>query len=211
MKKIFFIFIILLAFINCAGLYTKDNYRIKSVENNCYYETNSNISELYLTKSIGEDKNDKGRVLVKVRIYDKTLDYNYNVVAISSFKEDFVINGKRYISEREKYNKPEILNDVIITKKDGEKIIVDKNKIRYTYKENPNTNFKEALIYLPEVLSGPITLELGRVKIGDEIFNVPKIYMQKYRVTESYSLVGAMLEEGGEHLPGYHSEKWIDE
>lgn len=211
MKKIFFIFIILLAFTNCAGLYTKDNYRIKSVENNCYYETNSNISELYLTKSIGEDKNDKGRVLVKVRIYDKTLNYNYNVVAISSFKEDFVINGKRYISEREKYNKPEILNDVIITKKNGKKIIINKNQIEYTYKEDPNTNFKEALIYLPEILSGPITLELGRVKIGDEIYNVPKIYMQKYRVTESYSLVGAMLEEGGEHLPGYHSEGWVED
>ncbi len=211
-KKIFFIFIILLAFTNCAGLYTEDNYRIKSVGNGYSYNSEYSRNRIYLTKPIDENKWSKGRITLSIEILNyKIPNYNSDVLIIESYKEDFVINGKRYISEREKYNKPEILNDVIITKKNGKKIIINKNKIRYTYKENPNTNFKEALIYLPEILSGPITLELGRVKIRNEIYNVPKIYMQKYRITESYSLVGAMLEEGGEHLPGYHSEGWVED
>lgn len=214
MKKIFFIFIILLAFTNCAGLYKIETYKIKFVDNKYDYERNHNI--LFLTEPIGKSKNNYnlGRIYLEIEIPNYDIpNYIYNdlLVIVKSSKENYFLNGKIIVSEKEKYNKPEILNDVIITKKDGEKIIVDKNKIRYTYKENPDTDFKEARIHLPEVLSGPIILELGKVKIGDEIYNVPKIYMQKYRVTESYSLVGAMLEEGGEHLPGYHSEKWIDE
>lgn len=66
-------------------------------------------------------------------------------------------------------------------------------------------------MYLPEKLSGSITLELGRVKIGDEVYNVPKIYMQKYQETNSYSIVGGIVEKGGLNLPGYHSEGWIND
>lgn len=198
-------------FTGCAGLYTEDKYRIKTIENNFSYSLKSSRNLVYLTNPVGEDKWSKGRVVLEIRMYDKVINYDYNVLSVSTYKEESIINGKKIIPEKNKYKKPEILNDVIITKKNSEKIILNKDKIKYTYKENPNTNFKEALIYLPEILSGPIILEFGKVKIGGEIYNVPKIYMQKYRVTESYSLLGSMLEEGGEHLPGYHSEKWIDD
>lgn len=212
MKKILFTFIILLLFTNCAGLYTKDNYRIKSIGNGYSYNSEYSRNRIYLTEPKGEDKWAKGRVTLSIEIPNYEIpNYNSDILIIKSYKENFFINGKWYESEKDKYNKPEILNDVVITKKNSKKIVIDKNKIRYRYKENPNTKFKEVWLYLPEILSGPITLELGRVKIGDKVYNVPKIYMQKYRVTESYSLLGSLLEEGGEHLPGYHSEGWIDD
>ncbi len=214
MKKILFTFIILLLFTNCAGLYKNEKYRVKYVDKKYDYESLHNI--IFLTKSFGESKNNYnlGIIYLTIEIPNYEVpNYTYNdlLIIIKSSKEKSILKENLIIPKKDKYNKPEILNNVVITKKDGKKIIVDKNKIRYTYKENPDTEFKEALIYLPEILSGPITLELGRVKIGDEVYNVPKIYMQKYRVTESYSLLGSLLEEGGEHLPGYHSEGWIDD
>ena len=208
MKKIFFVFIMLFLFLNCVGLYKIDNYRIKLIENNYNYISDYPKNKIFLTKTIGEDKWEKGRVTLNIEFNTIEHDDNNNLL-ISSFKEDFIIGGKKYISG-EKYEKPEILNDVIITKKDGKKIVIAKNKIRYTYKEDPNTDFKKAVIYIPEVLSGPIVLELGKIKIADTVYDTPKIYMQKYRVTESYSVLGSLLEEGGAHLPGYHSEGWID-
>lgn len=208
MKKIFFVFIILFVFTNCMGLYSITNYRIKSVEVGYNYASGHIKDGIFLTKPIGEDREDQGRITLNIEL-DTIEENNQNRLIIDSYREDFIIDGKKYISE-EKYEKPEILNDVIITKKDGKKIVIAKNKIKYTYKEDPNTDFKEALIYIPEVLSGPIVLELGKIKIADTVYDTPKIYMQKYRVTESYSVLGSLLEEGGAHLPGYHSEGWID-
>ena len=88
-----------------------------------------------MTEPIGKSKNNYnlGRIYLEIEIPNYDIpNYIYNdlLVIVKSSKENYFLNGKIIVSEKEKYNKPEILNDVIITKKDGEKIIVDKNKIR---------------------------------------------------------------------------------
>ena len=68
------------------------------------------------------------------------------------------------------------------------------------------------MIYIPETLSGPIVIELGKIKIDGKEYKTPKIYMQKYKKTESLSLMRDILNEGGEQFgPLYHSEKWVDD
>ena len=209
MRKLFFSLLILLTFVGCIRIGRIEKYRIKYIDKNYCYKTNSSESKIYLTKSVNCEEV-KGKIVLRIRVYDNVINYNNIVLSISSYKEENV-DKEYYKLKEDKYKKPKFLSNVVITKKNGEKIIINTDEIRYTFEENPNTSIKEALLYLPEKLSGSITLELGRVKIGDEVYNVPKIYMQKYQETNSYSIVGGIVEKGGLNLPGYHSEGWIND
>lgn len=154
---------------------------------------------------MGDDERSKGRVYINIKIEED------NLIKIKSNRENYVIKEEKIYVEKEKYKKIIFLNDIIIKQENNKKMIIQKNDIRSVFNKKLGIDSKEILINLPEKLSGSIILELGRVKIGDDIYDIPKIYMQKYQETGSYSIIGGMLEEGGLNLPGYHSEGWIDD
>lgn len=204
-KKKYIIFIFSFLF-GCIGLNTRIGYRIKKVEKNYNFSSPYyNCNLIYLTKALGDDERSKGRVYINIKIEED------NLIKIKSNRENYVIKEEKIYVEKEKYKKIIFLNDIIIKQENNKKMIIQKNDIRSVFNKKLGIDSKEILINLPEKLSGSIILELGRVKIGDDIYDIPKIYMQKYQETGSYSIIGGMLEEGGLNLPGYHSEGWIDD
>ena len=60
---------------------------------------------------------------------------------------------------------------------------------------------RKIIVNLEEELYGPIILEIGKIKIRNKIYDVPKIYMQKYKGT--YELLSS------EH-PNLNSRRWKD-
>ena len=209
MKKLLLICILLIS-TGCAGVYTNVRYRIRDVEEG--YELKKN-GVVYLTKTIREADTKIGGVYIDINISNsETLNNGNDILYIVSDKATDYIDGKVIYSKEGEYEYIELPEGVTITKKDGEKIKIGEDKIKYTYKEDPNTHFKEAEVYIPETLSGPIVIELGKIKINGKEYKTPKIYMQKYKKTESLSLMRDILNEGGEQFgPLYHSEKWIDD
>lgn len=204
--KRFLIFILFI--LNGCGISTEISYRLKNVEEGYQWKKNG-VIYLVQNKRQGNDK--IGGIYLDIEIKEFP-DYKYDVLTIKSDRASSYINGKMVIKEDGKYEYIELLNGVEITKKDSKKIKVGQKMIEYSYKENPNTNFKRAIVYLPEKLSGLIMIELGKIKIGGEEYNTPKIYMQKYKTTTSGSVIRDIVNEGGEVLePLYHSENWIDD
>ena len=202
---------ILLISTGCAGLYTDVRYRIRDVEEG--YELKKN-GVVYLTKTIREADTKIGGVYLEIEISTyETLNNGENILIIKSGKATDYIDGKVIYSKEGEYECIELPEGVSITKKDGEKTKIGEDKIRYTYKEDPNTHFKEAEVYIPETLSGPIVIELGKIKIDGKEYKTPKIYMQKYKDVESWSLLGAIFEQSPSYrgTPLYHSEKWVDD
>lgn len=143
----------------------------------------------------------------------ETLNNGNDILYIVSDKATDYIDGKVIYSKEGEYEYIELPEGVTITKKDGEKIKIGEDKIRYTYKENPAASIKRAKVYIPETLSGPIVIELGKIKIDGKEYKTPKIYMQKYKDVESWSLLGAIFEQSPSYrgTPLYHSEKWVDD
>lgn len=209
MKKLLLICILLIS-TGCAGLYTDVRYRIRDVEEGYNFGNNNTVD---LTKSIKKDNNEIGEIYLDIEISKvETLNNGNDILYISSNKATDYIDGKVIYSKEGEYKYIELPEGVTITKKDGEKIKIGEDKIKYTYKENPAVSIKRAKVYIPETLSGPIVIELGKIKIDGKEYKTPKIYMQKYKKTESLSLMRDILNEGGEQFgPLYHSEKWIDD
>lgn len=209
MKKLLLICILLIS-TGCAGLYTDVRYRIRDVEEGYKFGNNNTVD---LTKPIEKNNKKIGKIYLDIEISTyETLNNGENILVIRSGKAPNYPYEKIDFEEKEKYNYIELLEGVTIIKKDGEKIKIGEDKIRYTYKENPAALIKRAMIYIPETLSGPIVIELGKIKIDGKEYKTPKIYMQKYKKTESLSLMRDILNEGGEQFgPLYHSEKWVDD
>ena len=209
MKKLLLICILLIS-TGCAGLYTDVRYRIRDVEEGYKFGNNNTVD---LTKPIEKNNKKIGKIYLDIEISTyETLHNGENILVIRSGKAPNYPYEKIDFEEKEKYNYIELLEGVTIIKKDGEKIKIGEDKIRYTYKENPAASIKRAMIYIPETLSGPIVIELGKIKIDGKEYKTPKIYMQKYKKTESLSLMRDILNEGGEQFgPLYHSEKWVDD
>ena len=209
MKKLLLICILLIS-TGCAGLYTDVRYRIRDVEEGYKFGNNNTVD---LTKPIEKNNKKIGKIYLDIEISTyETLNNGENILVIRSGKAPNYPYEKIDFEEKEKYNYIELLEGVTIIKKDGEKIKIGEDKIRYTYKENPAASIKRAMIYIPETLSGPIVIELGKIKIDGKEYKTPMIYMQKYKKTESLSLMRDILNEGGEQFgPLYHSEKWVDD
>ena len=210
MKKLLLICILLIS-TGCAGLYTDVRYRIRDVEEGYKFGDNNTVD---LTKPIEKNNKKIGKIYLDIEISTyETLNNGENILIIKSGKAPNYPYEKADFEEKEKYEYIELPEGVTITKKDGEKIKIGENKIRYTYKEDPNTHFKEAEVYIPETLSGPIVIELGKIKIDGKEYKTPKIYMQKYKDVESWSLLRAIFEQSPSYrgTPLYHSEKWVDD
>lgn len=195
----------------CAGLYTDVRYRIRDVEEGYNFGNNNTVD---LTKSIKKDNNEIGEIYLDIEISNyETLNNGENMLIIKSAKATDYIDGKIIYPKEGEYKYIELPEGVTITKKDGEKIKIGEDKIGYTYKENPAASIKRAKVYIPETLSGPIVIELGKIKINGKEYKTPKIYMQKYKDVESWSLLGAIFEQSPSYrgTPLYHSEKWVDD
>lgn len=202
MKGLLIIFIIFI--LNGCGIGTLTEYRIRDVEQG--YNMNRGQT-VYLTQEIVKGKDKIGKIFLDISMgYD-----NFNKIVIRSGK------GNNYIDEKIlpfeiKYEHIELVNGVTITKKNGEKVKISQNKIEYTYKKDPNTDYKAAIVRLSEDLSGPIILELGKIKIGGEEYDTPKIYIQKHKKTESWSLIGSILSTDSNEIgPLYRGENWIED
>lgn len=210
MKK-FLLICILLISTGCAGLYTDVRYRIRDVEEGYNFGNNNTVD---LTKSLKKDNQKIGEIYLSINISNsETLNNGNDILYIVSDKGTDYIDGKVIYSKEGEYEYIELPEGVTITKKDGEKIKIGQDKIKYTYKENPDTSIKRAKVYIPETLSGPIVIELGKIKIDGKEYKTPKIYMQKYKDVESWSLLGAIFEQSPSYrgTPLYHSEKWVDD
>lgn len=210
MKKLLLMCILLIS-TGCAGLYTDVRYRIRDVEEGYNFGNNNTVD---LTKSLKKDNQKIGEIYLSINISNsETLNNGNDILYIVSDKATDYIDGKVIYSKEGEYEYIELPEGVTITKKDGEKIKIGEDKIRYTYKENPAASIKRAKVYIPETLSGPIVIELGKIKIDGKEYKTPKIYMQKYKDVESWSLLGAIFEQSPSYrgTPLYHSEKWVDD
>ena len=209
MKKLLLMCMLLIS-TGCAGLYTDVRYRIRNVEEGYKFGNDNTVD---LTKPLKKDNQKIGEIYLDIDIltYEK-INNGYDILTIRSGKATDYIDGKVIYSKEGEYDYIELPEGVTITKKDGEKIKIGQDRIKYTYKENPDVSIKRAKVHIPETLSGPIVIELGKIKINGKEYKTPKIYMQKYKKTESLSLMRDILNEGGEQFgPLYHSEKWVDD
>lgn len=105
----------------------------------------------------------------------------------------------------------EVLNDVIVTT-NTDKFIIKKSQIIYEEKQGYNgKKFVDIKLKFDKKLKGKIQIKFGKVRIGEKIFDTPEIVMQKYKVSESDSLMKALLNEGEVIGPLYRSEGWVEE
>ena len=183
MKKILFLILISILFISCSNFSRKINYKIKKVENGYKYVNFAEYGYVCLTSPIGEAPRDSimlGRVYLAIKIISNEKENNHSIILLRSGKESYILNKELINDDFNKYDRFEILNDIIITKKDGGKIIIKKNKIS-----------KEIL--LSEELTGPISIEFGNIEIGDSVYHIPKIYIQKHKKVEYNTLLGVVF------------------
>lgn len=189
-------YIFLLLFSSCMHFINEEYFRIKRIDNGLAFRNNYRISDdIFLTKEIGEGTYDKGRVYLEI-----SLRAEERYMTIESGKENYIINGEMFESESE-FNNLEFLDNISIII-EGKNYVFQKEKMnaeRTIYFEN-NINLK-----------GEIILKIGRVKINKSKYFIPDIYIQKYRETESTSLLQQLLNEGGEVFKSiYRKEEWIE-
>ncbi|WP_315523404.1 hypothetical protein [Fusobacterium massiliense] len=135
-----------------------------------------------------------------------------DVLRLHSAKIDFTNGIKGLDYSDKKYRYLEVLNDVFIYKSNGEKIKIAKESIVYNYKKFSDTESPFAYIYTNQKFTGPVTLELGKVKINDEIYDIPPLHLQRYKESASWGLVDDFLMQGNvRNKPLYESGKWLDD
>lgn len=226
MKKLYLL-VILVILTGCTMPYNKVNYRIRQTDGKYGYYTDSHYSnKVFLTAPKGnqENRREKGRIYIDLRIEDNNrivikssrehyyvdiqfMEYTDRILK-NTFGENTVVNWDINIP-KEEFEYPEILNDIVIIKNNGKKIIIPTEKVIYEYTEKRSSIFdkkkkfttRKIIVNLEEELYGPIILEIGKIKIRNKIYDVPKIYMQKYKGT--YELLSS------EH-PNLNSRRWKD-
>ena len=185
---------------------SKTSYRIKSgnIEHKYYslsYSARaSNI--IYLTKENAKIKN---KVFLVLEFPEYGIKSDSDVIGIETSIEGDNENKK-------KYQCPELLEDIYIIKNNKDKIKISKENFEYSYKKDPDTNFPGVHIYTNQKFTGPITLELGKVKINDVIYDIPPLHLQRYKESASWGLVDDFLMQGNvRNKPLYESGKWLDD
>ncbi|MGP1429071.1 MAG: hypothetical protein ACTTJX_02425 [Fusobacterium sp.] len=151
----FFLILISTIFISCS----QSLYHIRSIENydkkgrnefDLSYCIDENLEERRYIDIYIEQKNDSSIIKIYSRIYN--------------------IKNENYSSADTR-----ILNNVILTKNNGEKIYIQKDNIKYEK--------QDAIFKVNEYLKGPITLVLGEVMINNKKYKTSKIYLQKLKGT----------------------------
>lgn len=190
MKRII-VYIIMYSLLGgCINVHTEIDYRVKKVGSDDY-----NYKYEYGTSYIRYKKND---IYISLKFEKDT----------KLIKVDFSI-----LSDSNSYLNTRILNNITIFSGSGETIVINKEDIIYKIekaKYDSNRKNLDIFIKLPKELKGKIKINFGRVKIGNKIVDIPEIELQKYKVSESYTLLEALLNEGGENIKFYKKEGWID-
>lgn len=200
MKKILILVIILLLFCRCIN--SEVGYRMVSTNIMHTYNENDNYMRLenYIYLS--------NKVYITLKFPFKYISSKGDVIRIMSSIDDQKINEQ----EKEKYQYPEMLEDIYILDKNKIRIKIPKKDIKYTYKEFPDTEIPYIYIYTNQKFTGPVTLELGKVKINGEIYNIPPLHLQRYKESASWGLVDDFLMQGNvRNKPLYESGKWLDD
>lgn len=158
------------------------------------------------------EKNSKiPNVLLGFNFPVSTIKSKGDVLMLYSGKIDYTNDIKGLDYSEKKYRYLEVLNDIFISKSSGEKIKIAKETIKYSYKEYPDTESPSVYIDTNRKFTGPITLELGKVRINGDIYNIPPLYLQRYEKSASWGLVDDFLMQGNvRNKPLYESGKWID-
>lgn len=180
--------LIILLYTACINTHTDIYYRIREISSKYelnYYNKDSVIS------SLSKD--------IWIKVYFKEYEGKYGAIVIGM---EFSKN------DTEKKSVVELLDDIKIIK-NGKDISVLEIK-KEVYEDNGVKRTYFTLI-LSEELKGKVILDCGKVKVGNRIFKLPLMYLQRYRITYSNTLVEALLSESGEDIEFYHSEGWIEE
>lgn len=191
MKRIIVYIIMYCLLEGCTNVHTEIDYRVKKVDSDDYY-----YKYIYGTSYIRSKKSD---IYISLKFEEDT----------KLIKVDFSILSNLANS----YLNTRILNNIIIYSGSGETIVINKEDIIYKIekaKYDSNRKNLDIFIKLPKELKGKIKINFGRVKIGNKIVDIPEIELQKYKVSESYTLLEALLNEGGENIKFYKKEGWID-
>ena len=161
----------------------------------------------------------------KVDSEDYSYKYEYGKSYIRSIKNDISISLEfkedpklievyfSILSDHNSYLNTRILNDITIFNSSGETIVINKEDVIYKIgpaRFDSNRKNLDIFIKLPKELKGKIKIKFGRVKIGNRIFDIPELELQRYKITESNTLLEALLSEGGENVQFYKKEGWID-
>lgn len=189
-------YIFLLLFSSCIYFISEEYFRIKKIDNGLTFRNNHRVTDyVFLSKEIGEGTYDKGRVYLEI-----SLRAEERYMTIGSGKENYIINGEMLKSDSE-FNKLKFLDNISIII-EGKNYVFQKEKMnleRRIYFDN-NINLK-----------GEIILKIGRVKINKVEYFIPDIYIQKYRETESTSLLQQLSNEAGHRNgPLYKKTEWIE-
>ncbi len=195
MKKILLNFLLLFLLTGCVGIYTAIDYRVKSI-NDKDFSFNYEFGQSYI-------KSKKRDLYLSLKFLE-TPNKNSELLEV-----DFSI-----LSSAHSELNIEILNDVIIFKENKNNIIINEKEIIYEIRRaRYDKNRKNLHIFLkiPEKLKGKIKINFGKVRIGEKIFEIPEIIMQRYKISESNTLTEALLNESGENIQFYHNEDWIEE
>ena len=186
--KITYLKLILCIFLfSSCGMYTDVYYKVKNVGQD--FNLRQRYDESIITSLnqdiwmiVYQDKNDRSHTFIKVGM---------------EFSR----------SEEEKKSTVELLNKVKIT---HNRNVIDIPVVKKEVFEDDGVKRTYFTLQIPDEITGNLTLDMGKIKIGNVIFKTPLIYLQKYKITESNTLLEALLSEGGENVQFYKKEGWID-
>lgn len=168
MNKKFFIFLLSILFFSCTSA---NKFQVSNVENNYSYEYSDyySASYIYLTNGRIENKENKGRIYLKIVVPKD------NLIEIYSNRESLEIDGLVRSPGYLQYSgvlvigKPKIIQD--------NKEYIRINKTEYGPVEYPVLKY-----YLEDKLDdNGFSIELGDVKIDNVIYKVPKIYLKRLK------------------------------
>ena len=167
MKKILCALFLILLLSSCMQY-----YRIVKTEGTGIKAYNSESTDIYLTEPYKGNPKQGGRIYVQIRKTEK------NIITILVARQD-VHKGSRHYWDPE-YNKTfKLLDTPVITDNNGNKITILKTVENLESKFDKGIYGKNVDIYLEKDVPEELVIDLGRVKIKDEIYSTGKVYLKR--------------------------------
>lgn len=147
-------------------------YRVVKTEGNGIKGHYDKDSIVYLTEPYENIEKQGGRIYVQIRKTEK------NIITILVARQD-VHKGSKYYWDPG-FNKTfSLLDTPIVFDSNGNKITVVKTVENPKSKSDKGIYGKNVDIYLEKDVPEEFTIDLGRVKTKDEIYNTGKIYLKR--------------------------------
>lgn len=181
------------------------NILISCVLFSCAY---INVNSYYIVKEVIGD-------------YKLTHSYQYSYIQFKDDKSSLsvvFIEGDEYKKEKIviKYKIFKGIDKSEIKFLDDTKILSQKNKellkeIKVDIVKIGEDLYLSLSLEFLEKLKGEITLNLGKIKIKEKVLKIPVFKMQRFKKTESITLLGELLHEAGHRNgPLYKKTEWIE-